>query len=101
MEEAEEESSSGRTLVGTWQVVYNALLQLLIMDAVLTQPYDSVSRTVHRDEEDEASYSDLLIKASLLCRHVLTNSEVVNSYIHWLDPYVMESIGVAVSLMSN
>lgn len=40
MEESEEENESGRTVVGTWADVCNALLRRFLTEEVVRQSYD-------------------------------------------------------------
>lgn len=84
-----------------WPDVYNALMWRLLSDEVLRKSYDSVTRAVKKEEEDEAPLDDRISRAARLCRHVFSKAEVVNNYIQMLKPSVRKAIEKSVSFKSD
>lgn len=101
MGDAEEEVESEETMAGSWPDVCKAILRMFLINEVLRNPYDSVTRAVHKEDEDEDSFDDRISMAARLCRHVFSKAEVVKNFIQGLKLSVREAFAQAVRLMSD
>lgn len=78
----------------------NALITRILKDGVLRQAHHSVARASKEGNEEEASYSDPVSKASRMFRGAFKRAEVVNHFVQGLKPSVLEAITLACRQMS-